>query len=322
MHSHNLSKWQHEHVFDSGNQRAERSTKAVMWITLTMMVIEIVGGWWYNSMAVLADGWHMSSHALALGLSAFAYVAARHYANDTRFAFGTWKIEILAGYTSAVLLVCVAIVMVVSSIERLFSPQVIYYQEAMLVAIAGLAVNLLCAYLLGGAHHHSHHHGDHHEHSQHSEHSEHSHSHHEDLNLKSAYLHVIADAATSVLAIIALAGAWFYGWMWLDPLMGIIGAALIIMWARTLITDTGKVLLDREMDHHVVDEIRELITTEFSKGNSQLSDLHVWRVGKGAYSAALAIVTHDRSLTPEQVKAALSIHDEIVHINVEINQCT
>lgn len=313
MHSHNLSKWQHEHVFDSGNQLAERRAKAVMWITLVMMTIEIIGGWWYNSMAVLADGFHMSSHALALGLSAFAYVAARRYAHDTRFAFGTWKIEILAGYSSALLLICVAIVMVVSSIERLISPQTIYYQEAMLVAGVGLIVNLVCAYLLGGAHHHPH--NDHHH-----PHNEH-HEHHDDLNLKSAYLHVIADAATSVLAIIALAGAWLYGWMWLDPLMGIIGAGLIIIWARGLLIETSKVLLDREMDHGVVEEIRELIATEFSKGHSQLSDLHVWRVGKNAYSASLAIVTHDLSLSPEQVKSALSIHNEIVHINVEINQC-
>ena len=310
MHTHDLTRWQHEHVFDSGNQLAERGAKAVMWITLVMMVIEIVGGWWFNSMALLADGWHMSSHALALGLSAFAYAAARHYARDSRFAFGTWKMEILAGYTSAILLVCVAIVMVVSSVERLLSPQPIHFQEAIFVAGVGLAVNLLCAYILGGAHHdHDHGHDDQHEHHQH------------DLNLKSAYLHVIADAATSVLAIIALAGGWLYGWSWLDPLMGIVGAGLIVIWARGLIADTGKVLLDREMDHGVVKEIREVIAKDFSDGGATLADLHVWRVGKSAYSVALVVVTHDHTLTPDQVRSALQIHEELVHVTVEINRC-
>lgn len=308
MHTHDLSRWQHEHVFGSGNHLAERRAKTAMWITLVMMVVEITGGWWYNSMALLADGWHMSSHALALGLSAFAYVAARHYARDPRFAFGTWKIEILAGYTSAILLVCVAVIMVFSSVERLLSPLPIHYQEAMLVAVVGLAVNLLCAYILGGAHDHGHH-------------DDHAH-HHQDLNLKSAYLHVIADAATSVLAIVALAGGWLYGWVWLDPVMGIVSAGLIVVWARGLTIETGKVLLDREMDHGVVEEIREVIEADFSKSGSRLADLHVWRVGKRAYSAALVIVTHDSGLTPESVRVALRIHEEIVHVTVEINQCT
>jgi len=311
MHIHDLSKWQHDHVFDAGNHLAERGAKAVMWITLVMMVIEIVSGWWFNSMALLADGWHMSSHALALGLSAFAYTAARYYARDSRFAFGTWKIEILAGYTSAILLVCIAVIMVASSVERLLSPEPIHYQEAMLVAGIGFAVNLLCAYILGGAHHH-------HDHNHH----DHHHEHHQDLNLKSAYLHVIADAATSVLAIVALAGGWLYGWSWLDPVMGIIGAGLIIVWARGLTIETGKVLLDREMDHGVVAEIRQVIVSQFSDTGASLADLHVWRVGKNAYSATLIVVTHDSALTPEQIKSALRIHEEIVHVTVEINQCT
>jgi cation diffusion facilitator family transporter len=312
MHSQDLSKWQHEHVFDTGNHRAERGAKAVMWITLAMMVVEIASGWWFNSMALLADGWHMSSHALALGLSAFAYTAARHYARDSRFAFGTWKIEILAGYTSAILLLCIAVVMVVSSVKRLLSPEPIHYQEAMLVAGIGLAVNLLCAYILGGAHHqhdHSHHDGHHH-------------GHHQDLNLKSAYLHVIADAATSVLAIIALAGGWLYGWSWLDPVMGIIGAGLIMIWARGLTVETGKILLDREMDHGVVEEIRQVLLSDFTVAGAKLADLHVWRVGKSAYSVILVVVTDDSELTPEHIKSALRIHEEIVHLTVEINQCS
>ncbi|HYD97291.1 MAG TPA: CDF family Co(II)/Ni(II) efflux transporter DmeF, partial [Noviherbaspirillum sp.] len=273
--SEDLSAWTHDHVFDEGNQSAERGTRLVMWITAAMMVVEIAAGWWFNSMALLADGWHMSSHALAIGLSAFAYAMARRYARDPRFAFGTWKIEVLAGFTSAVLLVGIAALMVVGSIERLLSPQPIRYQEAILVGVLGLAVNVVCAFILGGAHHH--HHDDHHHH--HHGH-DHDHHHHHDLNLKSAYLHVIADAATSVLAIVALIGGWLYGWSWLDPVMGVVGAALVAIWAKNLIRDTAKVLLDREMDHPVVDEIREAVEANTGAERTRVADLHVWRVGK------------------------------------------
>lgn len=254
MHIENSSKWTHDHNFDTGNAAAERSTRLVMWITAVMMVLEITAGWWYNSMALLADGWHMSSHAVAIGLSAVAYTAARRYAQDSRFAFGTWKIEILSGFASAIFLLGVAVMMLVGSVERLISPQPIHYQPAILVAILGLVINLICAKLLGNAHNHDH------GHSHDKGHTHHEHE-HEDLNLKSAYIHVVADAATSVLAIIALLGGLMYGWSWLDPAMGIIGAGLIAVWAKGLIVDTGKILLDREMDHPVVAEIRDVIET-------------------------------------------------------------
>ena len=312
MHSHDLSPWTHEHVFDDGNQAAERGTRAVMWITAVMMVVEIIAGWWFNSMALLADGWHMSSHAVAIGLSAFAYAAARRYARDPRFAFGTWKIEVLGGFASAIFLLGVAAMMVFGSVERIFSPQPIHYQEAIVVAVLGLVVNIVCAIILGGAHHHHDAHGDHHDHH---------HSHHHDLNLKSAYLHVIADAATSVLAIVALVGGWIYGWSWLDPAMGIVGAALVAVWAKNLLSETGKVLLDREMDHPVVEEIREAVETGPEGGNTRITDLHVWRVGKRKYSCALSVVTHDRSLTPTQVRNQLAVHEEIAHATIEIHQC-
>lgn len=312
MHSHDLSPWTHEHVFDDGNQAAERGTRAVMWITAVMMVVEIIAGWWFNSMALLADGWHMSSHAVAIGLSAFAYAAARRYARDPRFAFGTWKIEVLGGFASAIFLLGVAAMMVFGSVERIFSPQPIHYQEAIVVAVLGLVVNIVCAIILGGAHHHHDAHGDHHDHH---------HSHHHDLNLKSAYLHVIADAATSVLAIVALVGGWIYGWSWLDPAMGIVGAALVAVWAKNLLSETGKVLLDREMDHPVVEEIREAVETGPEGGNTRITDLHVWRVGKRKYSCALSVVTHDLSLTPTQVRNQLAVHEEIAHATIEIHQC-
>lgn len=322
MHTHDLSGWKHEHVFDSGNELAARGARAVMWITLVTMVVEIAAGWWFNSMALLADGWHMSSHALALGLSAFAYAAARRYARDPRFAFGTWKIEVLAGYTSAILLVCVATLMVVDSIERLLVPQHVAYQEAMLVAVIGLVVNLACALILGDAHHHDHH--EHHHHHSHHPAEDHDHAHghhHHDLNLRSAYVHVVTDAATSVLAIVALAGGWLLGWSWLDPFMGIVGATLVAGWAYGLVVETAKVLLDREMDRDLVDEIRQLMATELASGETRLADLHVWRVGKEAYAVALVVVTHDDSLTPERVRRHLAQHQEIKHATIEINRC-
>ncbi len=309
MHPHDLSAWTHDHIFDTGNQAAERGTRLVMWITAVMMVVEIFSGWWYNSMALLADGWHMSSHAVAIGLSAFAYAAARRYAHDPRFAFGTWKIEILGGFASAIFLLGVAALMVFGSVERIFLPQPIHYQEAIIIAAIGLIVNIVCALILGQAHeHHAH---DHHHHQHHA-----GHDHAHDLNLKSAYIHVIADAATSVLAIIALIGGWLYGWSWLDPMMGIVGAILVGLWAKRLIIDTSKILLDREMDHPVVNEIRDVVET--GPNDTHITDLHVWRVGKAAYSCALSVVTHDEQLTPAKIRQRLSIHDEIVHTTIEI----
>jgi cation diffusion facilitator family transporter len=313
----NLSTWMHDHVFDEGSQSAERGTRAVMWITAAMMFIEITAGWWFNSMALLADGWHMSSHALAIGLSAFAYAAARRYARDPRFAFGTWKIEVLAGFTSAVFLMGIAALMVVGSIERLFSPQSIHYQQAILVAVIGLAVNVVCAFILGGAHHHHDHHHDDHHHGH--DHHHHGHSHHHDLNLKSAYVHVIADAATSVLAIVALIGGWLYGWSWLDPIMGIVGAALVAVWAKNLLRDSGKVLLDREMDHPVVDEIREVVEAGAETETTRIVDLHVWRVGKQHYSCAVSVVTNDHTLTPAVLRSRIGVHEEVVHTTIEIH---
>jgi len=283
-----LTAWTHSHSFDSGSRAAERGTMLVMWITLTMMVIEISAGWWFNSMALLADGWHMGSHALAIGLSAFAYVAARRYASDVRFAFGTFKIEVLAGFASSLLLLVIAALMVVASIERILAPQEIHYQEA-------------------------------HEHEREHDHQS-GHKHH-DLNLRAAYVHVIADAATSVLAIVALTGGLLFGWGWLDPVMGIVGAILISIWAKGLIVQTGKVLLDREMDEPVVATIRKDVESSLAEGSTRIADLHVWRVGKRAYACALSLVTHDAALTARQVHEQLSRHDEIAHLTVEIHVC-
>lgn len=313
MDMHEIEAWRHPHVFDSGNPAAERGARLVLWITLAMMVGEIVAGVAFNSMALLADGWHMGTHAFAIGLSAFAYAMARRFANDGRFAFGTWKIEILASFTSALFLLVVAAAMVWESIDHLLAPQQIRFHEAMLVAVLGLAVNLVCAWILGGAHHHHHDHG----------HGSHDHHHGEDLNLKSAYAHVLADAATSILAIAALAGGAWFGWTWLDPVMGIVGAMLVAVWAWGLARDAGRVLLDCEMDHPVVAEVREVIEAHPEWViTTRIADLHVWRVGKGRFAVILGLVTHDPELAAEDVRRELARHEELVHISVEINYCS
>jgi len=297
----------HSHVFDFSNPVAERRTRQVMWLTAAMMVIEIVAGTVFGSMALLADGWHMSSHALALGVSAVAYALARRMANDPRFAFGTWKIEVLGGYTSAVFLLGVAAYMGIESTARLLTPATIHFDEAIPVAILGLAVNVLSAWLLStGEADHGHDHGGHH----------HGHEHHRDLNLRSAYLHVVADAVTSILAIAALVGGKYFGAAWLDPVMGLVGTVLVGRWALGLLRDTGRVLLDAEMDAPVVEEVREVV-----RGLPQpttVRDLHVWRVGKGKYACILSLAT-GAVLDARMVRRALSVHEELVHVTVELS---
>ena len=302
-------RWQHSHQFHTSNLGAERKTRLAVWLTAVMMVAEVAGGWYFNSMALLADGWHMSSHALALGLSLLAYAAARRYAADRRFAFGTWKIEILGGYSSALLLLGVAGLMVFQSVERLLAPGPIHYDEAIFIAVIGLAVNLICAWLLRDDHHHHDHHG-------HDHHHDHGHHHH-DLNLRSAYLHVVADAATSVLAIVALLAGKFWGASWLDPVMGLVGALLVALWARGLLRDTGRVLLDAEMDAPVVAEIREVVAQ--LPVPASITDLHVWRVGKDQYACILGLATQG-SLSADSVRQALAVHEELAHITVEVNR--
>ena len=303
----NIPSRQHTHHFDDGNPLAQKRILMATILTAVMMLLEVIGGWIFQSMALLADGWHMSSHMLALGLAYFAYRAARHYAHDRRFSFGTWKIEILAGYSSAILLMVVAGFMAFHSIQRLFSPVQIHYNEAIPIAILGLLVNLICAWLLHDGHHHHHHH--------HHAHASEVHSHHHDLNQKAAFMHVVADAVTSIFAIIALIFGKYLGWDFLDAALGIVGSILVAKWALSLMQETGKTLLDAEMDHHVVDEIREVLA---ELPHTTLTDLHVWKVGKGKFSCILALET-TVDLTADRVRAMLSIHEEIVHVSVEIN---
>jgi cation diffusion facilitator family transporter len=311
--------------FDAGNPLAERNVRRALWLTAVMMVVEIAGGWWFNSMAVLADGWHMSSHALALGLSAFAYGFARRHANDRRYAFGTWKVEVLGGYTSAILLLGIAALMAAQSVARLVTPRLIHYEEAILIALTGLLVNLVCAWWLRDHHGHEHAHAHGHEHQNDHPH-QHAHSgrelsrlpsRHADLNVRAAYLHVLADAATSVLAILALMGGMLLAAEWLDPAIGLVGSVLVASWALGLLRDSGRVLLDAEMDAPVVAEIREVI--EQGTVPARITDLHVWRVGRAQYACVLTVVTPSDK-DGEYFRQALGVHGELTHVTVQVDR--
>ncbi len=302
--------------FDAGNPLAERGIRRALWLTIVMMVVEIAGGWWYNSMAVLADGWHMSSHALALGLSAFAYSFARRQSRNRAYAFGTWKIEVLGGYTSALLLFGVVALMIWQSVERLLSPMPIRFPEAIAIAIVGLVVNLVCAWWLRGTHAHGTEHAHDHGHGHGHGHDDHARS-HDDMNARSAYVHVLADAATSVLAIVALAGGMFLGLTWLDPVMGLVGAALVSVWAWGLLRDSGRILLDAEMDAPVVGEVRQAIAQ--SSVPATVTDLHVWRVGREKYAVVIGIDT-PTDADAGYFRNLLLEHEELTHVTVEVRR--
>jgi cation diffusion facilitator family transporter len=290
----------HLHDYGDVSPLAERRTRLVALITVLMMVAELVVGWWSHSMALLADGWHMGTHAVALGMTAAAYALARRLRRDDRFAFGTWKIEILGGYTSAIILFGVAATMACESVVRLLHPLPVAFDEAIIVAATGLVVNLLCARLLAGAGGHAHH----------------DHGHH-DLNLRSAMVHVAADAATSVLALVALGAGKYLGAAWLDPVVGLVGSVVVAVWAVGLLRDTGRVLLDAEMDAPVVTEIRAALDRLGERVT--LQDLHVWRVGRAHYACVISLATQS-PVAPEQVRALLAEHPELVHVTVEVNR--
>jgi cation diffusion facilitator family transporter len=307
---HNLASWQHEHAFDPGNRAGERRMWIVVAITAATMVAEIVAGWLTGSMALLADGWHMATHVLALSIAGIAYLLARRWSRDQRFAFGTWKIEVLGAFSSALLLAVVAFAMIVESAFRLYEPAPINFGPALLVAIIGLIVNFASAGVLAGSGHgHAHHHDDDHDHPHHH--------HHHDLNLKAAYVHVLADAFTSILAIMALAAGLWLGIGWLDPLMGIVGAGVIAWWSKGLLADSARVLLDREMEAPLVDQIRAAIECD---GDAEIADLHVWRVGRSSHAAVLTIVAHE-PLAPAAYRERLGAVPTLVHVSVEVNRC-
>jgi cation diffusion facilitator family transporter len=318
---HDLSLFRHDHAFDPGNRGAERRTWIVVAVTAVVMVAEIVAGIMTGSMALLADGWHMATHVIALGIAGCAYMLARAWSRDERFAFGTWKIEVLGAFSSALLLGVVAVAMVVESVLHLVTPEPIAFVPALGVAVLGLVVNLGSAMVLGGAGHdhgHGHDHDHDHEHHghEHHDHAHHDHQHH-DLNLRSAYVHVLADAFTSVLAIIALAAGLWLGWTWLDPVMGLVGAGVVAWWVQGLLTQSARILLDREMDAPLVEKIHKAVEVD---GDAEIADLHVWRVGRASHAAVLTVVAHN-PLAPAVYRERLACVPTLMHVSVEVNRC-
>jgi cation diffusion facilitator family transporter len=309
MHHDQQSEHGHDHVFlGAAHDANAKRTLYVVILTAGMMVVEVVAGWLTGSMALLADGFHMATHAGALGVAALAYSYARRHAANPRFTFGTGKIGDLAGFASALVLALIALGIGIESVGRLFAPTVIAYREATWIAVLGLGVNLASAWLLGGDHHHGH---DHHAGHGH----DHGHAHH-DNNLRSAYLHVLADALTSVLAITALLVGRYLGWSWADAAMGIVGAVVIARWSWGLMRDTGAVLVDAVSNTSLEQEIREAI----EDGDARITDLHVWQVGPGKFSTIVSLVAAE-PLEPGAYAAKVQIHEELVHVTVEAHRC-
>lgn len=306
MHIHTLSNWQHNHDFAVIHEYGERRTLQVLVLTATTMIIEIIAGMTYGSMALLADGWHMGTHVAAFMITIFAYRYARKHADDPSFTFGTGKVSVLGGFASAITLAVVAIMMAIESIQRIIMPQEIHFNEAIGVAVLGLIINIISAFLLR----------EHHDHPSQPGH-DHQHGQHQDHNLQAAYIHVLADAMTSLLAITALTSGKFLGWTLLDPLMGIVGAVVITRWAYSLLKDTSPILLDGSIDEQYKKNIKDVIEQDL---DNRIADIHVWKVGPGDFAAIISIVTH----YPQQVqhyRDLLSDFTALSHITFEINRC-
>lgn len=302
MHKDTLGQWQHSHDFSVNRERAEHNTTTVMWLTAITMVVEIIAGSFFGSMALLADGWHMATHVAAFGIAVFAYRYARRHANNSQYTFGTGKVTVLGGYTSAIALAVTALTIAIESVTRFFEPIAIQFNEAIAVAILGLIVNLASAWLLQDPHHHDHHH---------------HHHHHRDSNLQAAYIHVLTDALTSILAIIALFAGKYFGWIWLDAVMGLVGAFVISKWAYDLVRDTGKILLDGAIDKQIKLDIIMAIEAD---ADNRIADLHVWYVGENRLAATISLVTH-YPRSPEHYKSLLGGISPLTHVLVEVNQC-
>ena len=315
MHTHSIEPWQHGHVFlGQRHDRHEFRVWCVVALTVAMMLAEIVGGTLFGSMAVVADGWHMATHAGALGIAAFAYGFARRHAHDPRFSFGTGKLGELAAFASAVCLALIAGLIGYEALTRLMTPIVIHFREAIPLAVLGLLVNLASAWLLFDHDHHHHH--DHAHDDDDDDHDHHHHGHHgHDTNLRAAYVHVLADALTSVLAIAALSSGYLFGWVWMDPLMALVGVAVILSWSFGLIRDAGAVLLDMVPDRRLAGSIRARLEVE----GDRVCDLHLWRLGPG-HTGVIAAVVSDRPQAPSAYKARLS-GLTLSHVTVEVHRC-
>ncbi len=293
----------HSHNYALDTSTAERRTRIVIALTATMMIVEIAAGLAYNSMSLLADGWHMSTHVAAFLITVIAYSFGRRHSVDARYSFGTGKMGVLGGFTSAIVLFMVAAFMAGESVYRIFTPVQIHYDEAIAVAVAGLAINLICALIFKDDHHHEHDAG---------------HGHHHDLNMRAAYLHVLADAFTSVTAIGALLSGKFLGWVWLDPVMGLVGSAVVSVWAYGLLRDTSGILLDRTPDSSdLPKEIRRAVEGD---GDSLITDLHIWQIAAGKFAAIVSVVAHEPK-SADAYRALLLEHEELAHVTVEVQRC-
>jgi len=313
MHSHSINQWTHGHSFlGARHSQHERRAWSVVALTAAMMVVEIAGGTLFGSIALVADGWHMGTHVAALAIAGLAYLFARRHADDAKFSLGTGKFGELAAFGSAIILGLIALGIGYESAWRLFHPVAIHFQEAIPIAALGLCVNLLSAWLLRDSHDHAH--EDHHH-----EHAGHDHHHHSqgDSNFRAAYIHVLADALTSVLAIAGLSAAWLFGWNFMDPLVGLAGTVVIASWAIGLLRTAGSVLLDSVPDGALADDIRKRIEV----GGDRLTDLHVWQLGPG-HSAVIASVVSDVPQAPAVYKQRLDGLDGLSHVTVEVNACS
>ncbi len=287
----NSPDWQQSHNFNNEKKNAERKTLIVVIITLVTMLAEIIAGWIFGSMALFSDGIHMGTHASALSISLISYILARKLSKDTRYTFGTWKIEILGAYTSALILGLMGLFVLVISIQRFFNPVNINYNYAILIAVIGLVVNVICALIL-----------------------QHNGKQEKDLNLKSAYIHVIVDALTSILAIIALLGAKYLNLQFLDPLMGLVSAFLIFRWTYSLIRDTASILLDKQTDFTLAESIISAIESD---GESKVIDLHLWKLASEKYASIICVKAKGEH-NLEEYKSRLKDFKELAHINIEI----
>jgi cation diffusion facilitator family transporter len=313
MHAHSIDNWRHEHVFlGADHERNERRSWAVVAVCGATMAAEIVGGWLTGSMALIADGLHMSTHAGALVIAACAYAYARRHARDERFAFGTGKLGELAAFSGAIVLAMIALLILYQSVERLFDPVAIAFREAIPIAALGLCVNLLSAWLLREDHAHGHHHEHEHHHHEHADGQTHG---HDDLNLRAAYIHVLADAAVSVLALVGLGSGLLFGWVWMDAVMGIVGALVIANWAWRLLRAAGAVLLDMRPEG-----LAQAIRGRLERGDDRIADLHIWRVGPGHHAALVSLVS-DHPEPPQAYKARLAGIAGLSHLTVEVQAC-
>jgi cation diffusion facilitator family transporter len=316
MHTHSIEDFRHAHVFlGEAHARNERKTWTVIAICTAMMVAEIIGGLWYGSVALVADGLHMSTHAGALLIAALAYTYSRQYAGDKRFVFGTGKLGDLAAFTSAIALAMIALLIGYESLNRLFNPVSIAFNQAIPIAVVGLGINLLSAYLLRDDQ--DHHHGHSHDHRQGDDAHRHSHGvYHRDHNLRAAFVHVMADAAVSALVIIGLVAGRQFGWIWMDPIMGLIATIVIMSWSWSLVRSAGAVLLDVSPDP----ALSAKIVARLEQCGDRISDLHLWRVGPG-HMAAIVSVVSDHPETSSAYKKRLSDLPGLSHLTIEVERC-